>query len=324
MPTIWSCCCHIPAAGRTGQGAAGRVAGAQGSGLQRGQDANRAPRRGVRLSWGSTSAATNAQAADQAEQGGRQADPETARDRDARPARLERDGGHRRAQPDHPGVGRLLPGVVSSKVFSALDDYLWRLTYKWAKTQPSEQVEDVDRRPVLRQVQQVQERPVGVRRPRPHTTAAHPYLLKFSWTNIVRHQMVTGAASPDDPALTDYWAAPAEEGQGPAGQLQRCACSPSRTGGARYAGTTCSSPTSHPSPPRVGTLVAEHHPQGDSRRLSHPPRTARRTGRRPNPPRTRLLPPRAPRPQPQEHSTPPARPRGLLEPCAGRIPHARF
>ena len=35
--------------GRTGQGTAGRVAGAQGSGLQRGQDARRPPRRGLRL-----------------------------------------------------------------------------------------------------------------------------------------------------------------------------------------------------------------------------------------------------------------------------------
>jgi len=31
------------------------------------------------------------------------------------------------------------------------------------------------------------------------------YLLKFAWTRIVRHQMVTGTASPDDPTLTDYW-----------------------------------------------------------------------------------------------------------------------
>lgn len=31
------------------------------------------------------------------------------------------------------------------------------------------------------------------------------YLLKFAWTRIVRHQMVTGTASSDDPALTDYW-----------------------------------------------------------------------------------------------------------------------
>lgn len=32
------------------------------------------------------------------------------------------------------------------------------------------------------------------------------YLLKFSWTKIVRHQLVKGKASPDDPALESYWA----------------------------------------------------------------------------------------------------------------------
>jgi RNA-directed DNA polymerase len=32
------------------------------------------------------------------------------------------------------------------------------------------------------------------------------YLLKFSWTKIVRHQLVPGRASPDDPKLAEYWA----------------------------------------------------------------------------------------------------------------------
>ena len=36
--------------------------------------------------------------------------------------------------------------------------------------------------------------------------ASDAYLVKFSWTDIVRHVMVQGAASPDDPALADYWA----------------------------------------------------------------------------------------------------------------------
>jgi RNA-directed DNA polymerase len=31
------------------------------------------------------------------------------------------------------------------------------------------------------------------------------YLQKFAWTRIVRHQLVTGTASPDDPVLADYW-----------------------------------------------------------------------------------------------------------------------
>ena len=67
---------------------------------------------------------------------------------------------------------------------------------------PQQQTEAVDRRPLLRQAQQVQERPTGCSA----TPTSNAYLVKFSWTDIVRHVMVTGAASPDDPALTDYWA----------------------------------------------------------------------------------------------------------------------
>jgi RNA-directed DNA polymerase len=32
------------------------------------------------------------------------------------------------------------------------------------------------------------------------------YLQKFAWTRIVRHPVVKGTASTDDPTLTDYWA----------------------------------------------------------------------------------------------------------------------
>jgi RNA-directed DNA polymerase len=31
------------------------------------------------------------------------------------------------------------------------------------------------------------------------------YLVRFSWTKIIRHKLVKGTASPDDPALTSYW-----------------------------------------------------------------------------------------------------------------------
>ena len=100
-------------------------------------------------------------------------------------------------------------GVVSSKTFTALDNYAVVAHLPVGPPQPPQQVEEVDRAPLLRQVQQVQERPVGVRRPRARVNdrgdVAH--LVKFSWTNIVRHQLVTGGASPDDPDLTDYWAA---------------------------------------------------------------------------------------------------------------------
>ncbi len=36
--------------------------------------------------------------------------------------------------------------------------------------------------------------------------ASGAHLPKLAWTKIVRHQTVQHRASPDDPALTDYWA----------------------------------------------------------------------------------------------------------------------
>ncbi|MCZ4590196.1 hypothetical protein O4328_42410 [Rhodococcus opacus] len=44
------------------------------------------------------------------------------------------------------------------------------------------------------------------------------YLRKFAWTPIVRHRMVAGAASPDDPALADYWAARRRRSKPPLGR----------------------------------------------------------------------------------------------------------
>ena len=46
-----------------------------------------------------------------------------------------------------------------------------------------------------------------------------PHLVKFAWTDIVRHQLVTGTASPDDPDLIDYWARRRRRVK-PAGRLQ--------------------------------------------------------------------------------------------------------
>ena len=64
-----------------------------------------------------------------------------------------------------------------------------------------EQVEALGDRPVLRQVQsrQVDKWIFGSR-------DTGFYLRKFAWTPIVRHRMVAGTASPDDPGLSEYWA----------------------------------------------------------------------------------------------------------------------
>ena len=58
-------------------------------------------------------------------------------------------------------------GVVSSKIFSSLDNYV-AADLQVGHPHPSHQAEEVDRAPLLRQVQQVQKRPMGVRRPRRH------------------------------------------------------------------------------------------------------------------------------------------------------------
>jgi len=96
-------------------------------------------------------------------------------------------------------------GVVSSKVFNSLDSYVWRLVYKWAKhTHPNKPKTWIVRRYFGRFNKFRSDRWVFGDRA---GTDEHgvPHLVKFSWTDIVRHQMVKGAASPDDPDRADYW-----------------------------------------------------------------------------------------------------------------------
>ena len=173
------------------------------------------------------------QAADQAVQGGHQAAPGTARGRDAHPARRQRDGGHRHAQPDHPGLGGLLPGRGVVQVFRALDDYMWKLTYKWATWRHHNKPKHwIVGRYFGKFNKFRNDRWVFGDRD------SGAYLVKFSWTAIERHVPVKGAASPDDPALASYWAN-GGGGSGPRWTNTPCACSPGRTGAARSAGTTC-------------------------------------------------------------------------------------
>jgi RNA-directed DNA polymerase len=91
--------------------------------------------------------------------------------------------------------------VVSSEVFASLDDYLWKLTYKWARhshpNKPKTWVVDryFGKFNKFRNARWVfGDRDSGA------------CLPKLAWTNIVRHIPVKAGASPDDPALADYWA----------------------------------------------------------------------------------------------------------------------
>ena len=92
--------------------------------------------------------------------------------------------------------------VVSSHTFTALDHYLWKLTYKWARhSHPNKPARWVTHRYFGKFCKSRQDQWVFGDR------GSGAYLLRFSWTKIVRHQMVRGTSSPDDPALTGYWAA---------------------------------------------------------------------------------------------------------------------
>jgi RNA-directed DNA polymerase len=91
--------------------------------------------------------------------------------------------------------------VVSKKTFTTVDDHLWRLTYVWARrSHPN------------KPTHWITHRYFGRFNPSSPSTwvfgdaTSGAYLPRMVWTPIVRHRKVTGAASPDDPALTDYWA----------------------------------------------------------------------------------------------------------------------
>jgi RNA-directed DNA polymerase len=92
-------------------------------------------------------------------------------------------------------------GVVSSKVFRTLDDYMWILTYKWATWRHANKSKHwiVDRYFGKFNKFRNDRWVFGDR-------DSGACLVKFSWTAIERHVPVKGSASPDDPALAAYWA----------------------------------------------------------------------------------------------------------------------
>src|SRR5207247_11114479 len=91
--------------------------------------------------------------------------------------------------------------VVSSSVFHALTEYLWKLAYKWAcwshRNKSRRWIVDryFGKFDTFRNDRWVfGDRDTGA------------YLPKPAWTDIVRHTLVKGGSSPDDPALAGNWA----------------------------------------------------------------------------------------------------------------------
>ncbi len=90
---------------------------------------------------------------------------------------------------------------VSSRVFQALTDYLWKLAYKWACwSHPNKPKRWIVQRYFGKFNKFRNDRWVFGDR----DTGA--YLPKPAWTDIVRHTLVKGEASFDDPDLAEYWA----------------------------------------------------------------------------------------------------------------------
>ena len=99
---------------------------------------------------------------------------------------------------------------VSARVFNELDNYVWKLTYKWAKwTHPHKSKHWIIARYFGAFNSSRRDRWVFGDR------ASGAYLVKFAWMKITRHTLVKGWASPDDPALAGYWAARRHRGRPP-------------------------------------------------------------------------------------------------------------
>ncbi len=90
---------------------------------------------------------------------------------------------------------------VSKRIFSEIDDYLWWALFRWAvRAHPNKPKKWIRHRyfGAFNSARQAQWT-FGDRSSGRHVT-------KLAWTPIVRHVMVNGNASPDDPQLAEYWA----------------------------------------------------------------------------------------------------------------------
>ncbi|MFJ5817392.1 group II intron reverse transcriptase/maturase [Streptomyces sp. NPDC093108] len=106
----------------------------------------------------------------------------------------------RKVNPYIRGWSTYYRGAVSSQIFNSLDNYVYALTRGWARRAHENKTGTwITSRYYGRHNPTRQDRWVF------GNPAAEGYLVKFAWTKIVRHTMVKGTASPDDPNLNDYW-----------------------------------------------------------------------------------------------------------------------
>ena len=230
----------LQAAGGAGQGAAGRVAGAQGAGVQRRQNPDRPLGEGFDFLGFNLRRYPNGKLLIKPSKGPLRGSGTACRRSSAHCAGQR--SGYCDAQPRHPGLGRPITGRWCRPVFTPLTNTCGNSPTS-GRAEPPEQAQALDRRPVLRQKFDKFRHDRWVFGDR--DTGA--YLAKFAWTEIVRHVLVRGGASPDDPALA---------GTGPNGAQEEppldrtpSACCPGRTAAARSAGTCSCPPTATTNPP---------------------------------------------------------------------------
>ena len=157
----------------------------------------------------------------------------------------------RRLNPIIRGWAAYYRGVVSSKTFSALDDYMWRLTYKWALfTHPNKPRSWIIPRYFGQFNKSRRDRWVFGDR----TSGA--YMQKFAWTRIVRHRMVKARR----PRTTPPWprTGPSDDARRHPCRSTRPTCGSSRpsTAAARSAGLAPARRRPATKPARVGTMAA--------------------------------------------------------------------
>ena len=178
-----------------------------------------------------------------------------------RPCPRSRWGEPRPAQPDHSGLGRLLPGRGVQPGLLPAGHLRVEAHLQVGQTHATR----TSRRPGRCAAISASSTSSGTTggsfgdRSLVSGRGEVAHLLKFSWTNIVRHQTVNGTASPDDPALTKYWTH-GGDGSNLRWTVIRCACSNGRAAAARSAETPCSPPTSHPAPINNGRTGGRQSP----------------------------------------------------------------
>jgi RNA-directed DNA polymerase len=205
--------------------------------------------------------------------------------------------------------------VVSKHVFTTIGSYLWLLTFKWA----------------VRSHRNKPKKWVTARYYGTFNRARHDrwmfgdrdsgaYLTKTAWTPIVRHQMVDGFASPDDPDRSAYWAARGRRRKPRSTDGASSSSNASADDVRSAAGCSCT-PTKNHNPLTNGNSGSPWSGRRSAARRSPPTSNPhRRTVPTLHTSCTRPAPAR-PRGAPNVHDTPtsthPATPLGLLEPDAG-------